>query len=63
MARQWDKMEGRPTKPLARPKVARSSGLGPMKIIISIRAGPASPAQKAAWRRFWEKLIVEAKGK
>lgn len=39
MARQWEKMEGRPTKPVARSKVVRSSGLRPIKVIISIRPG------------------------
>jgi len=28
---------------------------------ITIRIGPASPAQRAAWFRFWQKLIAEVK--
>jgi len=33
-----------------------------IRIITNIRPGPASPAQKADWRRFWKRLIdkVEA---
>lgn len=61
MGRQWDKMEERPMKPVARSKVARLSGLQPAKVIISIWSGPASPAQKGAWRKFWQKLIAEVK--
>ena len=30
------------------------------EIKVNIKPGPASPAQKAAWRRFWAKLITEA---
>lgn len=29
------------------------------KITVSIVPGPASPAQMAAWRRFWTKKIAE----
>jgi hypothetical protein len=32
-----------------------------VKIQVSIRPGTVSPARKAAWRRFWQKLIAEAK--
>ena len=31
------------------------------KVKVSIQPGPASPAQKAAWRRFWAKLLAEVK--
>ena len=33
---------------------------GEVKVKTNIQPGPASPAQKAAWRRFWAKLITEA---
>jgi hypothetical protein len=33
-----------------------------IKVYIDINPGPASPAQKAAWHKFWAKLISEAKG-
>jgi len=28
---------------------------------MNIKAGPVSPAQKQAWKRFWQKLIAEVK--
>jgi len=31
------------------------------KIKVSIQPGTVSPARKAAWRRFWQKLIADAK--
>jgi len=30
-------------------------------VILNIKRGPASPAQKQAWKRFWQKLISEVK--
>ena len=33
-----------------------------VKIEVSIRPGPGSPAQKEAWRRFWQRVISQAKG-
>ena len=33
---------------------------GKTGIKVNIKPGPASPAQKAAWRRFWAKLITKA---
>jgi hypothetical protein len=33
----------------------------PIKVTVDIRRGPASPAQKFAWKRFWQKLISEVK--
>ena len=33
-----------------------------VKVTMRIAPGPVSPAQKQAWRRFWQKLITEAKG-
>ena len=32
-----------------------------IKVKVDIRPGPVSPAQKQAWRRFWQKLIAEVK--
>ncbi len=32
------------------------------KVKLDIRPGPVSPAQRATWRRFWQKLITEVKG-
>jgi hypothetical protein len=32
-----------------------------IKVVLNIRPGPASPAQKQAWKRFWQKLISEVK--
>lgn len=31
-----------------------------VKLTVDIRPGPAPPAQKAAWRKFWARLIGEA---
>jgi len=28
---------------------------------VDIQPGPAAPAQKTAWRRFWQKLTTEVK--
>jgi hypothetical protein len=33
-----------------------------VKLTVNIQPGPASPAQKQAFKRFWQKLIAEAKG-
>ncbi len=33
----------------------------PVHITINLTTGPASPAQKQAWRKFWTKLIAEVK--
>lgn len=30
-------------------------------VTIKIRTGPVTPAQKTAWRKFWQKVIVEVK--
>jgi hypothetical protein len=32
-----------------------------MKVTVDIQLGPVSPAQKQAWKRFWQKLISEAR--
>lgn len=39
----------------------RSATKTEVKVKIDIRPGPASPAQKAVWGKFWQKLIAEAK--
>jgi len=31
------------------------------KVTMNIRPGTVTPAQKQVWRRFWQKLITEAK--
>ena len=31
------------------------------RVIVNIRPGEMSPAQKQAWRKFWQKLITEVK--
>jgi hypothetical protein len=30
----------------------------PIRVIVAINPGIATPAQKAAWRRFWTKLVT-----
>jgi len=30
------------------------------KVTVNIRPGRATPAQKQAWKRFWQKIIGEA---
>ena len=30
-------------------------------VVVNIQPGPASPAQRQAWKRFWQKLIAEVK--
>lgn len=32
-----------------------------LKVVLNIARGPGLPAQQAAWRKFWQKLIAEAK--
>ena len=44
-----------------RPKIPKSATRIEIRVKIDIRPGPASPAQKVAWRRFWQKLIAEVK--
>jgi hypothetical protein len=31
------------------------------KVTINLKPGPASPAQYALWRKFWQRVIVETK--
>ena len=33
------------------------------KVTVNITPGPVTPAQRAAWRKFWAARIAEAKGK
>jgi len=33
----------------------------PAHVTINLVPGPTSPAQKQAWRKFWARLIAEAK--
>ena len=44
-----------------RRKASQTSSTSPAKVILNIKRGPASPAQKQAWKRFWQKLISEVK--
>ena len=30
-------------------------------VTVNIKPGPARPAQKAAWHKFWQKIIPEVK--
>lgn len=42
--------------PIHRRRVCKSA-----EVRVDVQPGPASPAQKAAWRKFWRKLISEVK--
>ena len=33
----------------------------PVQLTVGIECGPVSPAAKAAWCRFWRRLIAEVK--
>lgn len=44
-----------------RPKVPKTTDKTEVTLKVDIEPGPASPAQKAAWHKFWQKLISEAK--
>jgi hypothetical protein len=33
------------------------------KIVVNIKPGPVSPAQREAWRKLWQMLITETKNK
>jgi len=43
-------------------KASRTSNTSPIKVVLNIRPGPVSPAQKANWQRLWDKLLSEVKG-
>lgn len=32
----------------------------PLTVVVNINPGPATPAQRAAWRRLWTKLMCAA---
>ena len=32
-----------------------------VNVVVNIHPGAASPAQKQAWGRFWQKIIIEVK--
>ena len=32
-----------------------------IRLIVHVQPGPALPAQKAAWRKFWVRIISESK--
>ena len=40
------------------PKATENTAI---KVEVNIRPEPATPAQKTAWRKFWQKLITEVK--
>jgi len=33
----------------------------PIQLVVNLKPGPASLAQKQAWKRLWQKLIAECK--
>jgi hypothetical protein len=32
-----------------------------VSVVVNIHSGTISPAQKQAWGRFWQKIVIEAK--
>jgi hypothetical protein len=46
-----------------RPRLFRSASNTEIKVEVEIRAGSASPAQKAAWAKFWRKVFEWKAGK
>jgi 3-deoxy-D-manno-octulosonic acid (KDO) 8-phosphate synthase len=49
-----------------RPVVLKRGLVGSKPVVMplvtpNIQTGPASPTQKAAWRKFWQRLIAEVK--
>ena len=32
-----------------------------VKVTLNFHTGPATPAQYALWRKFWQRVIVETK--
>jgi hypothetical protein len=45
-----------------RRKANRTSRKTPIKVVLDIKPGPVSPAQRMAWKRLWDKLLSEVKG-
>ncbi len=39
----------------------KSSKTKQPKVTMNIQSGPMTPAQKQAWKRFWQKVITEVK--
>ena len=44
---------------MSKPTPTKTTNKAKVKITVSIRAGPATPAQQAAFRRFYAKLISQ----
>jgi len=44
-----------------RRKANRTNRKTPIKVVLDIRPGPATPAQRMAWKRLWDKLLSEVK--
>ena len=42
-------------------KATKNTTKTEIKVTTDIVPGPASLAQKTAWRKFWQKLIAEVK--
>jgi len=42
-------------------KVPKSDTKQQPAVIVRFETGPVSPAQRQAWRRFWQKMIDETK--
>jgi hypothetical protein len=40
--------------------MASSAAKTPLTVVVNINPGPATPAQRAAWRRLWTHLIERA---
>lgn len=38
-----------------------STSLPTIEVVVDIKPRLASPAQEAAWRKFWQKMITEGK--
>jgi hypothetical protein len=43
------------------PEVSKKATRTLIKVRVDVRRGAASPAQKAVWRKFWQKLVAEVK--
>jgi len=41
--------------------VSKTASESTIKVVVDVHPGPVSPAQKAAWRKFWTKLLSEPK--
>jgi len=45
---------------MTRPK-RKSKTATPIKVVLDIKPGPATLAQRMAWKRLWDKLLSEVK--